>query len=191
MSLEASRAAAVGARDRAIVERQLGRAPHAVSGVAARCPFGFVAVVEDLPYDERGAPFPTLFYATCPTLVQALSRLEDGGGVREWSARVGREPELLASLRDAERYERRRRRTLAARCAATPRDGGASLALGVAGVRRRDRTDLKCLHAHAAHALARPRYLLGRLILEQAGDLWCDNERCGDANPAVAEETLG
>ena len=80
---------------------------------------------------------------------------------------------------------------LAARCAAAPRDGGAALALGVAGVRRGGRTDLKCLHAHAAHALARPRYLLGRLILEEAGRPWCDDERCrdvssGDASAAEA-----
>ena len=163
-----------------------------MSRVVARCPFGFVAVVEDLPYDERGVPFPTLFYATCPTLVQALSRLEDAGGVRSWSARVAREPELLASVRDAERYERRRRRTLAARCASSPRDGGAALALGIAGVERGSRTDLKCLHAHAAHALARPRYLLGGLILEEAGHPWCDDERCGDVScdPAIATEVL-
>jgi len=163
-----------------------------VSGVVARCPFGFVAVVEDLPYDERGVPFPTLFYATCPTLVQALSRRENAGGVRSWAARVARGPELLLSLRDAEGYERRRRRTLAARCASSPRDGGAALALGIAGVERRSRTDLKCLHAHAAHALARPGYLLGSLILEAAGDLWCDDERCGGVSydPAIATEVL-
>ncbi len=174
------------------MERQLGRAPHLMSRVAARCPFGFVAVVEDLPYDDRGLPFPTLFYATCPTLVQALSRLEDAGGVRNWSTRASCEAELLVSLRDAERYERRRRRVLAARCAAAWRDGGAALALGVAGVRRGDRTDLKCLHAHAAHALARPRYLLGRAILEEAGRPWCDDERCRYVpfGPAIVAETL-
>jgi uncharacterized protein len=161
-----------------------------MSRVAARCPFGFVAVVEDLPYDERGLPFPTLFYATCPTLVESLSRLEDAGGVRSWSARAAREPGLLLSLRDAERYERRRRRTLAARCAAAPRDGGAALALGIAGVRRGGRVDLKCLHAHAALALARPGYLLGGLILKEAGDPWCDDERCGEVprDPVIAAE---
>ena len=160
-----------------------------MSRVVARCPFGFVAVVESLPYDEHGRPFPTLFYATCPTLVGALSRLEDAGGVRRWSARTAGETELLVSLRDAERYERRRRRALAARCAAVPRDGGAALALGIAGVRRGGPTGLKCLHAHAAHALARPRYLLGSLILEEAGPLWCDDGRCGDASSAAAPAT--
>jgi hypothetical protein len=170
------------------VHRQLGRAPQPISRVAAACPFGYPAVVEDLPYDERGRPFPTLFYATCPTLVVAMSRLEDAGGVRRWSQRVTREPELVSSLRDAERYERRRRRVLAARCAAPPRDSGAALALGVAGVRPGS-TGLKCLHAHAAHALARPRYLLGQLVLEEAGEVWCVDRRCADAARGAAHSS--
>lgn len=149
-----------------------------MSRVVAWCPFGYPAAVEDLPYDDRGRPFPTLFYATCPSLVEAVSRLEDAGGVRRWSACVEREAHLRESLRDAERYERRRRRLLAARCAARPRDGGASLALGIAGVRPGGSVGLKCLHAHAAHALARSRYLLGRFVLEEAGDPWCEEERC-------------
>ena len=53
-----------------------------MSRVVARCPFGFPAAVETLPYDAGGRPFPTLFYLTCPTLVAALSRLESDGHVR-------------------------------------------------------------------------------------------------------------
>ena len=71
----------VAGADAAVVAGQLGRAPHAMSAVASRCPFGFPAVVEDLPYDGRGRPFPTLYYCTCPTLVAAVSRLESDGGV--------------------------------------------------------------------------------------------------------------
>jgi hypothetical protein len=173
----AARGQGVAARDRAVVERQLGRAPHPMSRVVARCPFGLPAAVEDLPHDGRGRPFPTLFYVTCSTLAEALSRLEDGGGVRRWSAAVQRDAGLAASLRDAERYERRRRRLLARRCEAAPLDGGASLALGVGGVRP-GAAGLKCLHAHVAHALAREGYRLGRLILEEAGYPWCRDERC-------------
>ncbi len=172
----------VVARDRAVLELQLGRAPHAISRVVARCPFGCPAAVEDLPYDAAGRPFPTLFYLTCPTLAAAVSRLEDAGGVRRLSATVRDDSGLAASLADAERYERRRRRTLAARRAASQCDGGASLALGVGGVRP-GATGLKCLHAHAAHALARPGYSLGRLVLEEAGDSWCDDARCRERRP--------
>ncbi len=44
-------------------------------------------------------------------------------------------------------------------------DGGASLATGVGGVS--DLLAVKCLHAHVAHALARPGYVLGEAILAQ------------------------
>ena len=46
----------------------------------------------------------------------------------------------------------------------------ASLELGVAGSGRDG--SLKCLHAHAAFALARPGYLLGEGILAEAEPLW-------------------
>jgi hypothetical protein len=178
---------------------QLGRPGvadlHPVQRIAARCPFGLPAVVECLPYDSAGRPFPTLFYLTCPTAVAAVRMVEAAGGVRRYAALVAAasrgaglaadtDAALAASLRAAGRYERRRRNTLARGPAADFRagaaDGGASLRLGLGGVA--DRASLKCLHCHAAHALARPAYALGRRVLDgaslAAGSLWCDDARC-------------
>lgn len=163
-------AARVAARDRVVVATQLGRAPHPFTRVAARCPWGRPAVVENLPYDAVGRPFPTLFWATCPALVAAVSTLESAGGVRAFERRLADEADLRASLRAAAAYERRRRRALVHRCGLRGRDDGTSLRTGVGGVR--DATRLKCLHAHAAHALGRPRYALGMAILEAAAPLW-------------------
>ena len=67
--------------DRAVVERQLGRPPRAFRRVVVRCPFGRPAVTEQAAYDDRGEPFPTMFWLTCPHLVAAVSRLEAAGGV--------------------------------------------------------------------------------------------------------------
>ena len=86
-----------------------------MSRVVARCSFGLPAAVETLPYDAGGRPFPTLFYLTCPTLVAAVSRLEDDGGVRVWSARLAAEPELARAVRAAASAARRRRRELVRR----------------------------------------------------------------------------
>jgi uncharacterized protein len=158
--------------DRAIVERQLGRAPRAFRRVARRCPFGLPAVTEQRPYDPDGRPFPTTYYLTCPHLVSAVSRLEAGGGVERWSRRVRDEPELLASLRSATEEQRRVRRRLADGVAG--RDQGTSLELGIGGTTNPER--LKCLHAQAAFALARPGYELGERILDELRPLWPD--RC-------------
>ena len=147
-----------------------------MSRIAKRCPHGFPAVVETLPYDAAGQPFPTLFYTTCPTLVAAVSALESAGEVRRFATRLEAEPDLRRSLAAAVRYTRRRRQALVAVDGLPWRDGGSSLSTGIGGVA--DPGTVKCLHAHAAHALARPGYRLGEEVLTEAGDLWCDDRRC-------------
>ena len=159
--------------DRDVVARQIGREPRAFRRVAVRCPFGRPAVTEQSPYDPQGEPFPTTYYVTCRHLVAQLSRLEAAGGVERWSREAARDSLLRASRESADDEARRIRAELAA--GETGRDDGASLALGVAG-QRPGAGSLKCLHAHAAFALARPGYELGDRILGEVVPLWPD--RC-------------
>jgi hypothetical protein len=142
-----------------IVERQLGRRPRAFRGVAVRCPFGRPAVTEQAPFDDEGRPFPTQFYVTCPFLVAAISRLEAAGGVERWSRAAREDDALAASLEDAQRRQRALRPDIDAGIGGSTRDGS-----------------LKCLHAHAAFALANPGYELGGRILAELPALWPD--RC-------------
>jgi uncharacterized protein len=141
--------------DRAIVEAQLGRAPRAFRSVAVRCPFGRPAVTEQAPFDEAGRPFPTQYYVTCPSLVAAISRLEASGGVERWTRAVREEPKLARSLAAAQAEQRRLRPELPGGIGGSMREGS-----------------LKCLHAHAAFALARPGYELGDRILGELPSLW-------------------
>jgi hypothetical protein len=154
--------------DRAVVARQLGREPRTLRRVVVRCPFGAPAVTEQSPYAPDGEPFPTTYYLTCRHLVTAVSRLEAAGGVESWSAAARTEPDLAASLAAADEEQRRVRRKLAE--GMTGRDGGASLDYGIGGSRRGG--SLKCLHAHAAFALARPGYELGERIVAEIEPLW-------------------
>jgi uncharacterized protein len=158
--------------DRAVVARQLGREPRAFRRVVVRCPFGKPAVTEQAPYDAAGDPFPTTYYVTCRHLVAQISRLEATGGVERWTRAAEDDPELAASRTSADDEQRSIRRDLAG--GATGRDGGASLDLGVGGAGRTG--SLKCLHAHAAFALARPGYELGERIVAELDPLWPD--RC-------------
>jgi hypothetical protein len=158
--------------DRAVVARQIGREPRAFRRAVVRCPFGRPAVTEQSPYDPDGEPFPTTYYVTCRHLVTAISRLEAAGGVERWSAAAHADKELAESRARADDEQRAIRRDLAA--GATGRDGGASLELGVGGAGRTG--SLKCLHAHAGFALARPGYELGDRIVAELEPLWPD--RC-------------
>jgi len=141
--------------DRATVARQLGREPRAFRRVAVRCPFGRPAVTEQYAYARDGEPFPTMFWLTCPFLVAAVSRIEAEGGVERWTRAATEDPALGESLRAANEDQRRLRPEIDA------------------GVGGRTRTgSLKCLHAHAAFALARPGYDLGERILAEVEPLW-------------------
>lgn len=142
--------------DRSFVERQLGRPPRAFRRVAVRCPFGRPAVTEQAPYDDRGEPFPTTFWLTCPHLVAQVSRLEAAGGVERWTRATDEDPKLRASLESANDEQRRLRPELDLGI------GGASAGAG----------SLKCLHAHVAFALAQPGYELGERILAELEPVW-------------------
>jgi hypothetical protein len=147
--------------DRAIVERQLGRPPRALRRVVVRCPYGRPAVTEQEPFDESGEPFPTGYYLTCPFLVQAISRLEAAGGVERWSRLAQEDPELRDSLDRAHEEQRGLRPELPGGIGGQTRTGG-----------------LKCLHAHAAFALARSGYELGERILSEVVPLWPSKGCC-------------
>ncbi len=138
-----------------VVARQIGRTPRAFKRVAVRCPFGKPAVTEQAPFDASGRPFPTQFYVTCPFLVAAISRLEAGGGVERWTRAAEGDAVLARSLDDANAEQRRIRPELDAGIGGSTRTGS-----------------LKCLHAHAAFALARPGYQLGDRILAELPALW-------------------
>jgi uncharacterized protein len=141
--------------DRAIVERQLGRPPRAFRRVAVRCPFGRPAVTEQAPFDQSDEPFPTTYWLTCRYLAAAIARLESEGGVERWSRLVQEEPDLRESLERGHEEQRRLRPELPGGIGGQTRTGG-----------------LKCLHAHAAFALARPGYELGERILAEVEPLW-------------------
>jgi len=163
--------------DRAAVERQLGRPPRAFRRVVRRCPFGLPAVTEQAAYDSEGEPFPTTYYLTCRHLVAAVSRIEAAGGVERWSERARTDADLAASLERATVEQLALRRALAG--SKTRPDEGRSLELGIGG--SSSPAKLKCLHAHAAFALARPGYLLGELVLAEVEPLWPD--RCCSLAP--------
>ncbi len=139
--------------------------------MAVRCPYGRPAVVEQPAYLADGTPFPTTYYLTCPHAVGRIDALETAGGVDRYERLVADDAAAAASYRAGAARQRELRRA-AARMA----DAGASLALGIGGTSRPGA--VKCLHAHAAFALAQPDYALGRRILTEAAPLYPAGECC-------------
>lgn len=140
-------------------------------GVAVRCPHGRPAVIAQAAYLADGTPFPTTYYLSCPHAVARIDALEAAGGVDRYEQLVSDDSEAMVEYRAGAARQRELRRP-AERMA----DDGASLALGIAGTSREGA--VKCLHAHAAFALAEPGYALGRRILEEAAPLYPAGECC-------------
>jgi hypothetical protein len=147
--------------DREIVQRQFGRPPRAFRRVVVRCPYGLPAVTEQAPFDEHGEPFPTTFWLTCPHLVAAVARIEAAGGVERWSRAAREDSALRESVERANEEQRHLRPELPGGIGGQTRTGG-----------------LKCLHAHAAFALARPGYELGERLLGELDPFWPSPSCC-------------
>ena len=136
-----------------------------------RCPHGRPAVIEQAAYLADGSPFPTTYYLTCPHAVARIDALEAAGGVDRYERLVAADTAAGAEYLSGAARQHELRRP-AARMA----DSGASLGLGIAGTSRPGA--IKCLHAHAAFALAQPGYELGRRILAEAAPLYPPGECC-------------
>lgn len=138
-------------RDHDAVARQLGREPSPFR-VAARCSFGLPSVIEN----ERTREMPTSFWATCPSLVVAISRVESTGGVREAQEAVGEATIEKTHDEHRSRYGTR-----------------------VAGVRDAATGSVKCLHAftalHISGAIPNP---IAQWTLDRLGNPYPESRCC-------------
>lgn len=144
--------------DRRVLETQLSRPPRGEVFVATRCPFGEVEVVATAPLLDGEEPFPTLYWLACPLLRSEVGRLEAGEMRELLRARLLDEgfARELAEAEAAYLEERREMaRSLGMEKAEALFEGRNGVAGGAAG-------NLKCLHAHFAHWLARGSNPVGR-----------------------------
>jgi hypothetical protein len=128
-------------------------------------------VIAQPAYLAHGSPFPTTYYLSCPHAVARIDALEAAGGVDRYEGLIASDADAMEEYRAGAARQRELRRPGTAMA-----DGGASLALGIAGTSREGA--VKCLHAHAAFALAEPGYALGRRILAEAAPLYPEGECC-------------
>ena len=110
--------------------------------VAQRCPCGLPDVVETSPRLAEGAPFPTLYYLTCPRAASAIGTLESSGLMREMTDRLGSDPELAAAYRAAHESYLARREEI----------GHVEQIAGISAGGMPNR--VKCLHVLVGHSLA-------------------------------------
>lgn len=154
-------------RDRQIIERQLGRMPRGVVGVAARCVCQAPLVVTTAPRLPDGSPFPTLYYLSHPVAVKGCSILEAQHWMDELNAELGSDEELRSQ------YARAHDLYITAREKISEVPEIAHFSAG--GMPER----VKCLHAVLAHTLAAGPGInpIGDRVLRRLEDdgLWSPN----------------
>ena len=133
------------------------RARSAASPSAARS--GAPAVTEQARYDADGRAVPDDVLPHLPAPRRRRLAARGRRRRRALGRRRARIPALAASLERGDEEQRRLRPELPGGIGGQTRTGS-----------------LKCLHAHAAFALARPGYELGERILAEVEPLW--PERC-------------
>ena len=169
---------AVEPADEAVVTAQLGRPPRGRYRVAHRCPCGLPDVIQTAPRLPDGAPFPTLFYLTCPRASAAVGRLEAAGVMAAMTQRLSDDPDLRAGYQAAHDDYLARRTATALDCGLEPLPAGTQTAGGMP-------SRVKCLHALVAHELAVPgSNPLGLEAIQEAGPWWASGRCVPDAGSA-------
>ena len=146
-------------KDLAEMQIQLGRPMRDVLGIAARCVCGKPMVVQTSPRLSHGEPFPTFYYLTHPATSGLLSGLEAEGFMAELQERLTAEPELAKAYLSAHEAYLAEREAL----------GHVEELVGISAGGMPTR--VKCLHALAAHSLAKGAGVnpIGDLSLEAIG----------------------
>ena len=141
------------------MQAQLGRPMRDVLGIAARCVCGKPMVVQTSPRLAHGEPFPTFYYLTHPHTSAALSGLEAEGFMVTLAERLAEDKAL------AENYKQAHESYIEEREAIEFVEELAGISAGGMPTR------VKCLHALAAHSLAKgPGFnIIGDMSLEAAG----------------------
>ena len=129
--------------DLAEMHVQLGRPMRDVIGIAARCVCGKPMVVQTSPRLAHGEPFPTFYYLTHPNTSALLSGLEAEGYMAKLQEMLEVDPELRAKYSLAHESYLAERELI---------DQVAEVeGISAGGMPTR----VKCLHALAAHSLAK------------------------------------
>ena len=168
--------------DLELVKSQLGRNITGFLKVAKRCRWGYPQVIMCYPLN-KGRPFPTLYWLTCPYLNKHVGELESKGKIEEFGRLALHDPDFGEELRQAHReYASERFSLLGVGVRKHLEERFPSYlevirSRGIGGVV--ESCGVKCLHAHLAYYLVGGRTPVGRAVVNLLLGLEClDMPKC-------------
>jgi uncharacterized protein len=154
--------------DAALVARQIGRIPREPWRIVVRCQWGRPNVIASPSRLADGTPFPTLYWLTCPWLIESAGALESEGLLAEWTDRAASDATLAAGLGATHAALAERR---------AEESGGVDACAGVGVAGQAGTSRVKCLHAHVALTLAGIEDPVGAETIALLG-IACENDAC-------------
>jgi len=163
--------------DLEIIEKQLGRIVSNVLNVEERCIYGYPQVIKSFPLKD-GKPFPTLYWLTCPYLVEEASKLEAQGKITEIEKIIQNDPELRMQMIRAHKEEiEKRMKILEGELNFLSKNIIKKLKeTGIGGIK--NFSTIKCLHLHYASYLVGENNPVGEIVDRYIGKNYCDDKKC-------------
>lgn len=167
----------VSKEDLEIIEKQLGRCVSNVLTIGKRCIYGYPQVIKSFPLKD-GKPFPTLYWLTCPYLVEEVSKLEAQQKITEIEKIIQNDPELKRQLVRVHQVEiEKRMKLLGEKINSLPENMIKKLKeTGVGGIE--NFSSVKCLHLHYASYLVGENNPVGGIVDRYIAKKCCDDSRC-------------
>jgi len=168
---------AVSKKELTIIEYQLGRPVNNVVEVVKRCSYGYPQVIQSYPLKDN-KPFPTLYWLTCPFLVEKVSKLESEQKIREFEKNIQEDNKLKIKLLLVHKQEiEKRLKLLGNKIDELPQSMTFVLKeTGIGGTK--NFSNLKCLHLHYASFLAGEDNPIGKMVNDDILDYECSDIRC-------------
>jgi len=167
----------VSKEDLIIIEKQLERSVSNVLNVEKRCFYSYPQVIRSFPLKD-GKPFPTLYWLTCPYLVEKVSKLEAEQKINEIEKIIQNDPELNQQMKRVHKEEiEKRMKLLEEKINSLPKNMVKKLKeTGIGGIK--DFSTIKCLHLHYASFLVGEDNPAGEIVDRYIDNKYCDDKRC-------------
>ena len=149
-----------------ITQSLRGKQKTKTQNIAARCPSGHPAVIEVVPIDNDGKPFPTTLWLLCPSLVSQITQIEYAGFAKEVTELIESNQEFKQNLHQAHLDYIALRESLLE----DDKFKKTFQKKGIAG--SENFSAVKCLHGHFAQQLGQQNNPIGKLLLERF-DIQC------------------
>jgi hypothetical protein len=167
----------ISQEDLIIIKKQLGRGVSNVLNIEKRCIYGYPQVIKSFPLKD-GKPFPTLYWLTCPYLVEEVSKLEAQQKITEIEKIIQNDPVLRQQMIHAHKEEiKKRMKLLGEKINSLSENMIKKLKeTGIGGIE--DFSTIKCLHLHYASYLVGENNPTGEIVDRYIAKKCCDDSRC-------------